>query len=105
MRHICATIFAAVQAGRRLLQGAPYRYALTAYCGGSPQQDHIDMVLTDAASTVIWQLQGKHECANQQNTLSLQGVTTLMRECIGQSQPMLSRRAVLDVATLPGRLS
>ena len=70
--HLCYDN-AAVQAGRRLLQGAPYRYALTAYCGGSPQQDHIDMVLTDAAGTAIWQLQGKHDCAKQQEPSVIAG--------------------------------
>jgi hypothetical protein len=81
----CYAVAAAVQAGRRLLQGGLYRYELTAYCGGSPLQDRIDMVLTDASGTVIWRLQGKCECARQQNTLSLQDVAYLMWDSINQS--------------------
>ena len=67
-----------MQAGRRLLQGAPYRYELTAYCGGSPLQDRIDMTLTDASGNVIWRLQGKRERAKQQSTMSLQETTSLL---------------------------
>ena len=67
-----------MQAGRRLLQGAPYRFMLTAYCGGSPLQDRIGMVLTDASGNVIWRLQGKRECSKQQSIQSLQNSTILL---------------------------
>ena len=71
---------AAVQAGRRLLQGAPYRYTLMAYCSGSPLQDKIDMVLTDTSGDVIWRLQGKCTTATQQHLLLLQGIPKNLRE-------------------------
>lgn len=45
-------------AGRRLLQGGPFSYALTAYCGGSPMHDRIEMTLTDGSGNVVWQLEG-----------------------------------------------
>lgn len=82
--QVCC-IAAALQAGRRLLQGGPYRYELTAYCGGSPLQDRIDMVLTDASGNAIWQLQGKRERTTQQIILSVHGITNLMWERISHS--------------------
>jgi hypothetical protein len=86
-----------VQAGRRLLQGAQYRYALTAYCGGSPLQDRIDMVLTDASGNIIWQLQGKRECAKQQSIHSLQNFTILLWKRIGQIDQCCRQELVLSI--------
>lgn len=43
---------------RRLLEGT-YTYNLTAYAGGSPEMDSVELTLMDSTGTIVWQLSGE----------------------------------------------